>query len=125
MNKFPKSERLRGKRKIEALFTEGRHFTVYPFKVVYLKQKQPESLLPNQILVAVPKRNFKRAVDRNRIKRLIKEAYRLNKRLIPTGRPEFYLLIGYIYLGKEVPEYQYVEQKLKQSLLRLKETVNY
>ncbi len=124
MNKFPKSERLRGKRAVEELFTAGKHFTVYPFKVIFYRKQQLQPPLPNQMMVAVPKRTFKRAVDRNRIKRLCREAFRLHKNLIPNKYDKYYLLIGYIYIGKEVPQYELVEQKLKQSLLRLKEMVH-
>ena len=125
MNKFPKSERLRGKRNVEELFVDGKHFTLYPLKVLYLIKEQPAPPISNQMLVAVPKKIFRRAVDRNRIKRLIREAYRLNKPLISIPNQEFYLVIGYIYIGKEVPSYQYVDKKLKQSLLRLNKIIGH
>ena len=121
--KFPKAERLRSKTKIEQLFSKGQHFTMYPLKVVYLPQDQTEAGNANQVLVTVPKKSFKRAVDRNLLKRRIREAYRLNKHLITHSGTGFYLLIGYIYIGKEVLDYQEIEKKLKLSLLRLNKIV--
>jgi ribonuclease P protein component len=122
LNKFPKSERLHSKKQIEQLFSQGDSFTVYPLKVVYLK-KPFEPRLQNQVLVSTPKKNFKRSVDRNKLKRRIKEAYRLHKQVLENKQAGFYLLIGYIYVGKEISSYQIIEEKLKQSLERLKEII--
>jgi len=122
LNKFPKSERLHSKKQIEQLFSQGDSFTVYPLKVVYLK-KPLESRLQNQVLVSTPKKKFKRSVDRNKLKRRIKEAYRLHKQVLENKQAGFYLLIGYIYVGKEISSYQIIEEKLKQSLVRLKEII--
>jgi len=122
LNKFPKSERLHSKKQIEQLFNQGDSFTIYPLKVVYLK-KPLESTLPNQVLVSIPKKNFKRSVDRNKLKRRIKEVYRLHKQVLENKQAGFYLLIGYIYVGKEISSYQIIEEKLKQSLERLKEII--
>ncbi|MFY0591892.1 MAG: ribonuclease P protein component [Roseivirga sp.] len=114
---FPKSERLHSKKLIQELFTEGSSFYLYPFKVIYLPKAEIES---NQVLVSVSKKKFKLAVTRNKIKRLIKEAYRLNKHSFqPDSETSSKVLIGYIYTGKEVMPYQFIESKLKKSLLRL------
>ena len=121
--KFPKAERLHSKSKIEQLFSKGQHFTIFPLKVVYLRQDLKEAGNVNQVLITVPKKNFKRAVDRNLLKRRIREAYRLNKHLITLSGTDFYLLIGYIYVGREVQKYQEIEKKLKLSLLRLNKIV--
>ena len=123
MNKFPKSERLHSTKLIEELFEEGTSFTIYPLRVVYLK-KPLQSQETHQVLVTIPKKRFKRAVDRNKMKRRIKEAYRLHKQVLKSEMQKFYLLIGYIYVGRDIASYQEVEEKLKESLLRLKEIVD-
>jgi len=120
LNKFPKSERLRSKKQIEELFSRGTSFTIYPLRVVFLR-KPLESKLPNQVLVSIPKKVFKKAVDRNKLKRRIREAYRLNKQVIENGQVGFYFIIGYIYIGKGIANYETIKDKLKQSLLRLNE----
>jgi len=120
LNKFPKSERLHSRKHIEELFEQGTSFTIYPLKVVYLK-KPLESTLKNQVLISTPKFFFKKSVDRNKLKRRIKEAYRLHKQVLENKQAGFYLLIGYIYIGKEISSYQSIEEKLKQSLLRLRD----
>lgn len=122
MNKFPKSERLHGQKQIEELFSKGTSFTIPPLRIVYLKKLQ-DSSVPNQVLVSASKKNFKRAVDRNQLKRRMREAYRLNKHVLEDSLKEFYLVIGYIYVGKEIASYQEIEEKLKQSLLRLRDII--
>jgi len=67
----------------------------------------------------VPKRNFKRAVDRNTLKRRIKEAFRLHKQVLAASPSPNSWIIGYIYIGKEIADYQTIAGKLNQSLLRL------
>jgi ribonuclease P protein component len=100
---FGKEERLSHRNQIDELFTEGRTFNVSPIKVVY-KVVDADTHAPIKIMVAVPKKKFKRAVDRNRLKRLIRESYRLNKHLLPEmiNTSIIGLHIGFIYIGDKV-----------------------
>lgn len=78
MQTFRKKERLCNFNSINALFAEGHSFFIHPFKVIWLEAGN-ESDNHSQLLISVPKRNFKRAVDRNLIKRQIRETFRRNK----------------------------------------------
>jgi len=116
---FPKQERLSSKKSIDALFTKGASFYFHPFSVRFLQAD--EQATHHQFMVSVSKRNFKRAVDRNRIKRLVRESYRLHKHLLEGVLSEGkYLLIAYIYTAKEIHPYSFVESKLVDSFGRLK-----
>ncbi|UXP33910.1 ribonuclease P protein component [Reichenbachiella agarivorans] len=112
---FSKEERLHSKKEIDALFTKGASFYLYPFSVRFLPRESAPSC--HQVLISVSKRNFKRAVDRNRIKRLIRESYRLNKQLLSDVDP--YLSIAYIYTAKDILTFALIEKKLIASLKRL------
>ena len=115
--KFGKQEKLKSKKLIGQLFTEGKSITVYPLKLFYMPAAEDqESKI--KTAVSVPKKNFKRAVQRNRIKRLMRESYRLNKHLIFNNiEGKFAFLI--LYLGKELPEYMDVEVSLKSIFKKL------
>jgi len=113
---FPKEERLYKKKLIQELFENGSSFYLYPFKVIWLSSEESEN---NQVLFSVSKRNFKRAVDRNAIKRKLREAYRLNKHQNQLSSHQPSLLIGYIYTGKEILDFRVIESKLKKSIARL------
>lgn len=77
--KFPKSERLTNKKKFEKLFESGIVVKAFPFKLIYLIEDTKEDAEPMQFAFTVPKRSFNKAVDRNYIKRRMKEAFRLSK----------------------------------------------
>lgn len=113
---FPKSERLHKRNNIQELFTKGSSFYLFPFKVLVLKSD--DKSIHHQVLISVSKRNFKKAVQRNLIKRRIREAYRLNKHLL-AEYPK--LQIAYIYTAKEVLEYSDIEMKVIESIKRLSE----
>lgn len=114
---FGKIERLHSKKNIEKLFKEGKSVKVYPLRFIYLPY--PEAKY-TQVLFSVPKRHFKKAVDRNRIKRQMREAYRLHKSLLTyTPSIEVPFLLGYIYIAREKPTYQEIEYAIKTSLERL------
>ena len=115
---FKKSERLSSKKDIQELFKNGSSFYLHPFKVITLPS--PNSLV-HQVLFTVPKRNFKRAVDRNLLKRRMREAYRLHKHLLST-EPQV-LSIAYIYTSKEIVDYASIAKPLEQSLSRIKKNV--
>ncbi|ALI99318.1 ribonuclease P protein component [Rufibacter tibetensis] len=117
--RFPKEERLRSKKLIEQLFREGSSFNSYPLRFVALHVPVP-SELPVQVLVSVSKRNFKKAVDRNRLKRQMREAYRLHKHVFSKPTPEsgtWY--IGILYIGKEKNPFNLISKKLNSGLERL------
>lgn len=121
--KFPKKERLHSKKLIDALFSEGASFRLYPFVVKYMPNPLYDADC-HQILISVAKKRFKRAVDRNRVKRLVREAYRLHKhKLIITPEGSKFWLIGYIYIGKEIHDYAFMARKLNDILKRLNERV--
>ena len=117
---FPKEEHLCRKKLIEELFSkQSFSFGVYPLRIVWIPAPAPTSA-PPQVLISVSKRTFKRAVDRNRLKRLIREAYRLNKYRLteqPNGHP--IALLGIIFTGKEKSPLTLVEKKLISAFHRL------
>lgn len=116
MQKFTKAERLSSKKEITALFNEGKSFAISHIRVVYrFLPKQEER--PNAILVSVPKKYFKHAVDRNLLKRRIREAYRLNKGLLQSmpARVEFMLL----YQKRRIATFAEIEEIVKKALERI------
>jgi ribonuclease P protein component len=114
---FHKTERLNNKKLIKELFDKGSSFFLYPFKVFY-KPAPPNSR--TQVLFSIPKRNFKKAVDRNKIKRRLRESYRRNKTILyDKDKNDVSFLIAYIYISKEILSYKEIEDKLKSSLMRL------
>ncbi len=117
---FPKEEHLCRKKLIDELFgKQGSSFGVYPLRIVWLKSEGPTAA-PPQVLISVSKRGFKRAVDRNRLKRLIREAYRLNKyRLLEHPGGHSVGVLGIIYTGKEKSALALVEKKLISAFHRL------
>jgi ribonuclease P protein component len=120
---FPKEEHLCRKKLIEELFSkQSSSFGVYPLRVVWVSRATP-STAPPQVLISVSKRTFKRAVDRNRLKRLIREAYRLNKyRLLEQPGGHQVALLGIIFTGKEKSPLALVEKKLISGIQRLLNT---
>ena len=113
--RFPKEERLTKKKVIEDLFKQGASFSIFPLKVIFsLQPDTPPS--KNQVLVTVPTRAFKKATDRNTLKRRIREGYRLNKALLTI--PSTFSL-AYIYIAKEILPSPAIHQAIQSSLRRL------
>lgn len=113
--RFPKEERLTKKKAIEALFAQGSSFSSFPLKVIFTSasdQGQPR----NQVLVSVPAKAFRKATDRNTLKRRIREGYRLNKALLTTSIP---FSLAYIYIAKEILPSSTIHQAIQSSLKRL------
>jgi len=116
---FTKAERLHSGKLIKELFSEGSSFFVHPFKLILLP-KEAEGDIPHQVLISVPKKYFKHAVDRNRIRRQIKELYRLHKeKWPPPTQSNQHYLIAILYLAKEKYDYDFLEQKFLAVLNRL------
>ncbi len=122
---FKKTERLNEKKLVQKVFKEGNSLFKYPFKVIYLEFDKTTDY-PAKVLISVAKRNFKKAVTRNKIKRLIREAYRKNKYLLcdnyTNERKNCFKtrIIVLIYVGKEVMKYQEIEKKINLILQELK-----
>jgi ribonuclease P protein component len=120
---WKKAEKLKSRKRIDQVFKQGRHFSVFPFKVFYLLETagaaSPAS--PIQAGFGAGSRNFKKAVDRNRIKRLCREAWRLQKNpLIDQLRAKkISLSLFIIYTGKELPDQQTVTGKIGVILQKL------
>jgi len=121
MYTFKKEERLCNKKLIDRLFHNGSSFLCYPFKASWLVVDEPLQF-PAQILFSVSKRRYKHAVDRNLIKRRMREAYRLNKQqylynTLTGSNKSIVLSVGFI--GKEIVEYNFAEKKMLKLLAQL------
>lgn len=108
--RYGKKEKLKSKKLIEQLFAEGKAVSSYPLKLIYLKTTLPKEV-PIQAGVTVPKKSFKSAVKRNRIKRLLREGYRLNKHLVFNNSEATFAFL-FLYIGKEVPTYIEIEKAM-------------
>lgn len=124
-NDFSKQERLCSKISIERIFASGISFIAYPLRVVYCSEKQSERYPKARILISVSKRKFKRAVKRNRVKRLIREAYRLHKTDLFTNLDQnsHYVDIAFIYLKDELPTYAEIEKAILKANKIISETL--
>jgi len=119
---FPTIEKLKSKKLLDELFTSGKKLNEYPIKLVY-KQLNFEDDILVKTGVSVPKRNFKKAVDRNKIKRLLREGYRLNKHIIHKSLEQKYVCM-FLYLGKEMPDFESINSKMISLLNKLAKKEN-
>ncbi|MGM0621178.1 MAG: ribonuclease P protein component [Bacteroidota bacterium] len=113
-----KEERLCSKKQFDKLFAEGNTFLVYPLKVVFTETEFDGSY-PAKAAFAVSKKLFKRAVKRNLIKRRMREAYRLNKPVFYSQVKQKKAAVIFIYIGKEIIEYQRIEKSMKTALAKI------
>lgn len=120
---FKKEERLTNKKTFDQLFSKGKSFTVSPFRLVWVDLTPAPSMagINCQLGISVPKRSFAKAVDRNKLKRRIREAYRKNKHLLYEVLKNKNLTIALmlVYIAKEELPYREIEEKIVVSLQKL------
>lgn len=115
-NTYSTKEKLKSKTLIESLFTEGKSVKAFPLRMVFMETTLPYPDISLQSGVSVSKRNHKLAVTRNRLKRLMREAYRLNKNQINTKGTTFAVLI--IYTSREVLPYAEINNAMGKLIKR-------
>jgi len=117
-NSLGKSERLKSSKQIDILFKEGKKITLFPFRLLYKIEHGPREI---QAGFTVSSKNFPVAVDRNRIKRLSREAYRIHnsdlKKVVADNKKQLHLF--FIYTGREILPYEQISSKLIQVLAKM------
>lgn len=118
---YNKNEKLKSKKLLDELFTQGNSFVVFPIKIFFkvVENKLPDTTI--QVGVGVSKKYFKHATKRNRIKRLLRETYRQNKlslhELLNNNNKQ--LTVFFLYIDKELINYQTLENKMKIAIEKL------
>ncbi|MBQ9212793.1 MAG: ribonuclease P protein component [Bacteroidales bacterium] len=117
-----RGERLKSVVKTQKLFLKGKSFKIFPFHVYYRLSNNAE-IIKNQFVISVGKHFFKHAVDRNRMKRLVREAYRKNKQLVYLLSEEknVFFNVGFVYKSSSKLDYVEIEKIVIQALNMLKE----
>ena len=135
LNTFPKHSKLCGQQRIAALYKQGKKFISWPLRVTYQAITNDQSPMTNQILVWAPKSLFKKAVKRNHLRRLMREAYRLNQDILQakpvlqqsgltaerSNSPKGGLLIAFNYMDKEIQPYAVIEKAVCKALKKITE----
>jgi ribonuclease P protein component len=115
---FPKELRLTHKREIDNLFSKGSKIKSHPFIILYNKTETPLSV-PFKLLISVPKRNFKKAVDRNYLKRCIREVIRKNKESLSSENKDTTLCVAILYSFKTKLPFNELESSLLKALKKI------
>lgn len=118
--RFYKTERLKSRKLIKALFSRGKSFGMYPLRLVYMPVVDPALPVPVQFTVSVPKRKFRRAVQRNRLRRQVREAWRLHKHELYEaleGQTTTYAFMV-LYVAKEPLPYLEVDKSMQKMIKR-------
>jgi len=119
--RFKKEVHLKSRKTIRLLFEDGKQVKKFPLKLVFLPITFKEDV-KHQVAFSVPKRNFKKAVDRNRLKRLLRESYRLQQHNIKLPKEQYALM--FIYIGKEKITFEALQDKMEQLLLKFNIEIN-
>jgi len=120
--RFPRGEKLKSQKLIELLFQRGRKLTCPPLRLIYLSTPIPGKA-PVQVAFAVPSKVFRRAVDRNRIKRLMRECYRLKKAGVFNNIGGDFAFL-FLYIGKEMPTFKEIDRSMQALLTKFPERTN-
>jgi ribonuclease P protein component len=118
---YPVSEKLKSKKIIDLLFSEGKSVSKYPLRLVYITHDFEENV-PLKMGVSVSKKHFKKAVDRNYFKRVLRECYRLNKSILTTNLYTKYCIM-FFYQTNEKLSYQEIEEKTKKLFEKFRKAV--
>ena len=119
---YPKNEKLKSRKTIELLFTEGKTVTKYPLRLVYMETTFDDDV-PLKIGVSVSKKHFKNAVDRNYFKRVLRECYRLNKHILIDNIDKKFALL-FFYQSKDRLSYQEINEKTLQLFEKFVKSIN-
>jgi ribonuclease P protein component len=121
---FKKEEKLKSRKVIDQLFKNGRSFSNFPFRIMW--KFNETALAELQAGFTVSSKHFKKAVDRNRIKRLMREAYRLQKRQLQDQlkEKEKKLAVFFIYVGNEIPSYSFISERTGKAIKHIIRIIN-
>lgn len=113
------------KKNIDLLFLKGTSAISFPLKVIYL-ETDINYVNPCQAMFVVPKRSFKRAHDRNKLKRRMREAYRLNKAIFyeAVKSKNKKIILSFLFVGKKIEDYKQIENSITNHLKRIESALN-
>ena len=121
--RFSAKQKIKGVKTINALFSEPNIVLSHPLKAFFCIEKNSKAEL--KIAVSVSKRRFKKSPDRNRIKRIIRESYRINQKEIKDNEElAGELLVMIVYIGKELPEMDDLNKSIKKLFVKIKKRIN-
>ncbi|RZJ33905.1 MAG: ribonuclease P protein component [Flavobacterium sp.] len=115
---YPTSEKLKSRKTIDLLFSEGKSIARFPLRLVYVEV--PTLEVPLKMGVSASKKHFKKAVDRNYVKRILREAYRVNKQLLSGLESKYAVML--LYQSKELPDFHQVNANAAKLFLKFAET---
>ncbi|WP_343308282.1 ribonuclease P protein component [Chitinophaga niabensis] len=122
---FNKEEKLKSRKMIETLFRKGKAFSIFPYRVIFMPATLTSDKYPVQAGFSVSSRKFPHAVDRNRIKRLGRECYRLQKQGLydALAGKSTQMAVFFIYTDKKIADFPTLRDKFSVILERLKKSI--